>query len=151
MTDTFIFTIVLIADIVGLLAIMGALFRPHVQMNFPGWHKAGMIVIAVSLLFQGAFCVTALATGVAPALSAFPWWALKDIGFATIGGGYAWHYYGEFKDRRRLAQEIAESLTAVQRVKEAVPAKKTPVKKAPAKKTAGAKTVAAKTPRRKAA
>lgn len=141
MTDTTIFTIVLIADIIGLLAIIGALFRPHVQMEQPAWHKSGMIVIAVALLFQGAFCVTALATGVTPPLPSFPFWALKDIGFATIGAGYAWHYYNEVKERRLAATGIAASLVAIQRVKEAKPAakKRAPAKKAPAKKVVAKK------------
>lgn len=142
MTDTGIFSIVLIADIIGFLAIVGALFRPHVRIEFPAWHKCGMVIIAVALLFQGAFCITALATGVAPALPAFPWWALKDIGFATIGGGYAWHYYTQFKERHRLAQSVVQSLAAVKRVKEAAPAKKATAKKAPAKKTTAKKKAA---------
>lgn len=143
MTDTTLFTIVLIADIIGLLAIIGALFRPHVQMEQPAWHKSGMIVIAVALLFQGAFCMTALATGVTPALPAFPFWALKDIGFATIGAGYAWHYYHEVKERRRLAGDIATSLAAIQHVKTVAPAKK----RAPAKKVAAKKVAAKKKPK----
>lgn len=141
MTDAITFFIVLIADLIGFLAIVGALFRPHVQVQFPYWHKCGMVIIAVALLFQGAYCITALATGVPPVLSRFPWWALKDIGFAAIGGGYAWHYYTEFKSRRRLAQSIAESLAAIQEVKAAAATKKTAAKKAPAKKTAAKKTV----------
>jgi hypothetical protein len=134
MTDA-IFFIVFIADLIGLFAIIGALFRPHVQVQFPAWHKAGMIVIAVALLFQGAFCLTALVTGVQPALSVFPWWALKDIGFATIGGGYAWHYYTDFKCRQRMKQELAESLAALSEIKGRAPAKKSTAKKVAAKKT----------------
>lgn len=141
MTDAITFFIVLIADIIGFLAITGALFRPHVQIQFPAWHKCGMVIIAVALLFQGAVCVTTLLTGVPPVLSGFPWWALKDIGFAAIGGGYAWHYYSEFKSRKRLAKDIAESLTAIQHVKAATAAKKLAAKKAPAKKTPAKKTV----------
>ena len=136
MTDITTFSIVLIADIIGFLAIIGALFRPHVQVQFPAWHKAGMVIIAVALLFQGAFCLTALATGVPPVLSRFPWWALKDVGFATIGGGYALYYINEAKARRSAAQDIADSLAAIQRVKQtAAASKKAPAKKTPAKKT----------------
>lgn len=130
MGDITLYATVLAADMIALAVIVGALFHEKTQM-FPAYHKAGFIVMTFGLLAQAALCVRFFIEGRAISTN-LPWWALKDLGFALVAGGYLWEGYAKSK-LQAVAPEV-----------QAPPAKKAPVKrpaakKAPAKKTAKAK------------
>lgn len=58
---------------------------------YPTWHKVGLILAAFGLVAQALRNVHFLYTGVSPSDLDFPFWALKDLGIATIGFYYLHH------------------------------------------------------------
>ncbi len=131
MGEITLYATVLVADMIALAVIVGALFHEKTQM-FPAYHKAGFIVMTFGLLAQAALCVRFFIEG-QTVTTALPWWALKDFGFALVAGGYLWEGYAQSK-LPKLAPVVPEPT-----VKKAPAAKKTAAKKTPAKKTAKAK------------
>lgn len=130
MGEITLYATVLAADMIALAVIVGALFHEKTQM-FPAYHKAGFIVMTFGLLAQAALCVRFFIDG-QPANTTLPWWALKDVGFALVAGGYLWEGY--VKTKLQPVAPVVETPPA----KKAAP-KKPAAKKAPAKKTAKAK------------
>jgi len=130
MGEITLYATVLIADLIALAVIVGALFHEKTQM-FPAYHKAGFIVMTFGLLAQAALCVRYFFDGQA-ATTIIPWWALKDVGFALVAGGYLWEGYVQSK-------KPAPAPVSVETPAKKTAAKKATAKKAPAKKMAKAK------------
>lgn len=64
---------------------------------YPTWHKVGLIVAALGLVFQAGRNVQFLVTGVSPSDADLPLWALKDIGIVLIAFYYAHHAWTQYK------------------------------------------------------
>jgi hypothetical protein len=69
--------------------ILGALFTDRLQ-KLPRWHRMGLSVGALGLLFQGMRNIQFLATGVSPSDADLPVWFLKDMGYALIAFHSVW-------------------------------------------------------------
>jgi ABC-type thiamin/hydroxymethylpyrimidine transport system permease subunit len=90
------FLLLTITNIVASIIIFAGALSERMRL-FPTWHKVGLIIAALGLVFQAGRNVQFLVTGISPSDADLPVWALKDIGISVVAFFYAYIAYEGWK------------------------------------------------------
>lgn len=83
------FLLLTITNIVASIIIFAGALSERMRL-FPTWHKVGLIIAALGLVFQAGRNIQFLVTGISPSDADLPVWALKDIGISIVAFFYAY-------------------------------------------------------------